>query len=119
MAALDMNKLKQDLEIMDKNIRQLEKLYSDFCEGVIYREPKEMRAQTDALVQRWWGKPTANSMLRFQLQNLVQRYRTYKEKWDRQVRLKNRRESEEFMGKETLDRLRRGKPEKDVDEMFE
>ncbi len=95
MPLLDSNQLKQDLQLIEKNIRQLDGKYTDFFDGVIALEPKELRAQTEALVRRWWGKPVANTMLRFQLQNLVQRYRAYREKWDRQLRNKLRSEREE------------------------
>lgn len=93
--ALDSNQLKQDIEIIEKNIRQLDGKYTDFFDGVIALEPKELRTQTETLVRRWWGKPIANTMLRFKLQNLVQRYKAYKEKWDRQMRAKLRDEREE------------------------
>ena len=93
--ALDSNQLKQDVEIIEKNIRQLEGKYTDFFDGVIALEPKELRAQTEALVRRWWGRPIANTMLQFKLRNLVQRYKTYKEKWDRQLRAKLRNERED------------------------
>jgi hypothetical protein len=97
MPALDSNQLKQDLEIIERNIRQLEGKYTDFFDGVISVEPKELRAQTETLVRRWWGKPVvSNTMLRFKLQNLVQRYKAYREKWDRQLRAKIKKEQEEF-----------------------
>lgn len=95
MPALDSNQLRQDLEIIDRNIRQLEAKYSDYIDGVTSVEPKELRTQTEALVNRWWGKPTANTMLRFKLQNTVQKYKTYKEKWDRLLRIKMKNERED------------------------
>lgn len=95
MAILDSSQLEKDLELIDKNIRTLEARYTDFLEGVIANEPKEMRTNTEALLQRWWGKPIANAMLRFRYQNMMQRYRSYKEKWDRQLRLKARSDREE------------------------
>ena len=96
MPALDSNQLQQDLEIIEKNIRQLEAKYTDYLDGVIALEPKELRTQTEALVNRWWGRPVANTMLKFRLQNTVQKYKTYKEKWDRllRIKLKNNREDE-------------------------
>jgi hypothetical protein len=94
--ALDSNQLKQDVEIIEKNIRQLDGKYTDFFDGVIALEPKELRAHTETLVRRWSGKPVSNTMLKFKFQNLVQRYRTYKEKWDRKLRIKIRKEREEF-----------------------
>lgn len=95
MALLDSKQLQQDLEIIEKNIMQLEKKYTDFFEGVTSLEPKELRTQTEALVQRWWGKPVPNAMLRFKRENIVQKYRMYKEKWDRQLRLKSRKDKED------------------------
>ena len=58
-------------------------------------EPKELRTQTDTLVNRWWGKPVANTMLRFKLQNTVQKYKAYKEKWTRLLRIKKKSEMDE------------------------
>ena len=95
MPALDSNQLRQDLEIIDRNIRQLEAKYTDYLDGVTSVEPKELRTQTEVLVKRWWGKPTANTMLRFKLQNTVQKYKTYKEKWDRLLRIKQKNERED------------------------
>ena len=95
MPALDSNQLKQDLDVIERNIKQLEAKYTDFFEGVTSVEPKEMRAQTETLVNRWWGKPVANTMLRFRRENLVQRYRSYREKWDRQLRKKRKAELED------------------------
>jgi len=96
MPALDSNQLQQDIEIIERNIRQLDGKYTDFFDGAIALEPKELRAHTEALVRRWWGKPISNTMLRFKLQNLVQRYKAYREKWDRQLRIKLRNDREEF-----------------------
>jgi len=118
MPALDSKQMKQDLEIIEKNIRQLEKRYTDFFDSVISNEPKELRAQTEALVQRWWGKPVTNTMLRFQLQNIVQRYKAYKEKWDRQLRTKQKldaREAEEQIKKDLLKKAKQNESE----EIFE
>lgn len=95
MALLDTNQLRQDLEIIDDNIRLLEKQYNDYFGGVSYLEPKALLAQTNALVMKWWGKPVSNTQLKFKLQNLVQRYNSYKEKWNRQLRMKARAEKEE------------------------
>jgi hypothetical protein len=97
MALLDSNQLAQDLQIIEQNIRQLEKRYDDYFDGKIANAPKELRTQTEALVLRWWGKPISNTMLRFQFQNIVQRWRTYKEKWDRKVRIKEKNEREELI----------------------
>ena len=95
MPGLDSNQLRQDLEIIEKNIRRLEAQYSEYFDNVISVEPKQLRTQTEALVNRWWGKPYVSStMLKFKLQNTVQKYRAYKEKWDRMMRLKMKSERE-------------------------
>lgn len=92
MPALDSNQLRQDLEVIERNIRQLEAKYTDYFDSVTSMEPKELRTQTETLVNRWWGKPVGNAMMRFKLQNVVQKYKTYKEKWDRQLRIKKKNE---------------------------
>jgi hypothetical protein len=94
--ALDSSQLKQDVEIIERNIRQLDGKYNDFFDGVIALEPKELRAQTETLVRRWQGKPIANTMLKFKFRNIEQRYKLYREKWDRKLRAKLREEREEF-----------------------
>lgn len=97
MALLSPSELKQDIQIIEENINLLEKQYNEFFEGVIFLEPKALRARTDALVRKWWGKPIANTQLRFKVQNLVQRYNAYKEKWNRNLRLKIQREREDVL----------------------
>ena len=119
MPPLSSKNLQQDLEIIEKNIKQLEKRYLDFFDGVISHEPKELRAQTEALVQRWWGKPTPNTMLRFQLQNIVQRYKSYKEKWDRQLRTKMKLDAKEEEEQMKKDALKKTKPVVEAEEVFE
>lgn len=96
MALFDPKQIQQDLDMIEENIKLLEKRYTDFFDGVTSIEPKALRARTEALVRKWWGKPVANTRLRFRVQNLVQRYNTYKEKWNRQLRIKFREEREEF-----------------------
>lgn len=95
MPLFDPKELKQDLEMIEKNTKTLEKQYTDFFEGVLASEPKALRIQTEALVRKWWGRPMANAGSRFQVQNMVQRYNSFKEKWDRRLRIKARAEREE------------------------
>jgi hypothetical protein len=95
MPALDSNQLRQDLEVIERNIRQLEAKYSDYFDGVVSYQPKELLTQTDTLIKRWSGKPVANTMMRFKLQNILQKYKTYKEKWNRLLRNKLKDEKEE------------------------
>jgi hypothetical protein len=95
MAILDRSQIQQDLQIIEENIKLLEKRYDDYFNGVVSFEPTALRAQTDALVRKWWGKPVTNTRVRFKLQNVVQRYNAYKEKWGRLLRLKAKAEKEE------------------------
>lgn len=88
MALVYNRQFQQDLQTIEDNIKTLEKRYKDFFDGVSDLEPIALRAQTDALIRKWWGKPTSNTQMRFRIQNIVQRYNTYKEKWGRQLRLK-------------------------------
>lgn len=92
MALVYNRQFQQDLQTIEENIKVLEKRYKDFFDGVSALEPTALRAQTDALIRRWWGKPISNTQMRFKIQNIVQRYITYKEKWGRQLRLKAKQE---------------------------
>ncbi|MCP4397394.1 MAG: hypothetical protein GY801_08870 [bacterium] len=94
MAILDQRQINQDLQLIEENINLLDKRYHEYCEGVISLEPKALRAQTDALVRKWWGKPVASTQARFRLQNVVQRFNSYKEKWGRQLRTKLKQDKE-------------------------
>ncbi|MDY0095483.1 MAG: hypothetical protein RBT80_22540 [Candidatus Vecturithrix sp.] len=94
MALFANKEFQQDLKMIEDNIKTLEKQYMDYFDNVISVEPKALRAQTEALIRKWWGKPISNAQLRFQIQNIVQRYNIYKEKWNRQLRLKSREERE-------------------------
>ncbi len=95
MAFNDSSQIEQDIRTIQDNIALLEKQYVEFFAGAISAEPKPLLIQTEALVRKWWGRPISNAQLRFQVQNLVQRFNSYKEKWTRQTRLKTIADSEE------------------------
>ena len=95
MAFNDSSQIEQDIRTIQDNIALLEKQYVEFFAGAISAEPKPLLIQTEALVRNWWGRPISNAQLRFQVQNLVQRFNSYKEKWTRQTRLKTIADSEE------------------------
>jgi len=88
------DEFEKDMATIDQNLRQLTVLYEDYFALKIYREPKELRAQTEALIQKWRVKPVVRAASRFKLQNLIQRYNAFKEKWDRQLRIKEKEERE-------------------------
>ena len=95
MAFNDSSQIEQDIRTIQDNIALLEKQCVEFFAGAISAEPKPLLIQTEALVRKWWGRPISNAQLRFQVQNLVQRFNSYKEKWTRQTRLKTIADSEE------------------------
>lgn len=95
MAFNDSSQIEQDIRTIQDNIALLEKQYVEFFAEAISAEPKPLLIQTEALVRKWWGRPISNAQLRFQVQNLVQRFNSYKEKWTRQTRLKTIADSEE------------------------
>jgi hypothetical protein len=86
--------IEVDLQIIDGNLRQLVKLYEDFFAHKIYKEPKELRTQTEFLIQKWKSKIIPRTLHRFKFENLAQRYSIFKEKWDRQMRIREKEERE-------------------------
>ena len=96
MAFNDNTQMQQDLDLIEANIKLLEKQYSDYLVGAIANEPKPLLIQTDALIRKWWGKPITNTQLKFRIQNLVQRFNSYKEKWTRQMIAKAKAEKEDI-----------------------
>jgi hypothetical protein len=86
--------IEVDMAIIESNLRQLIPLYEDFFSRKTSKEPKELRAQTELLIQKWKAKIIARVLHRFKFQNIAQRYSVFKEKWDKQLRIKEREERE-------------------------
>ncbi len=57
MALFANKEFQQDLKMIEDNIKTLEKQYMDYFDNVISVEPKALRAQTEALIRKWWGNP--------------------------------------------------------------
>lgn len=85
---------EKDIAIIEANLKQLIVLYEDYFCGKIYREPKEIRMQTETLIQKWRARSIVKASARFKFQTLLQRYHTFKEKWDRQLRIKEKEDQE-------------------------
>jgi hypothetical protein len=87
---------EKDMAVIEANVKQLIVLYEDYFCGKIYREPKEIRFQTETLIQKWRARTLSKASARFRFQTLLQRFNTFKEKWDRQLRIKEREEGGEI-----------------------
>jgi hypothetical protein len=78
--------LVEDLELIEKSIRQLQIEWEKFFGGVEKKPPNELRSRVESLLRRYAGGEIRNSTERFRYQNLVARYGTFSELWSKRLR---------------------------------
>jgi hypothetical protein len=78
--------LAEDLELIEKSIRQLQIEWEKFFGGVEKKPPNELRSRVEGLLRRYAGGEIRNNAERFRYQNLVARYGTFSELWAKRLR---------------------------------
>lgn len=79
--------IKADLDLMERQIEQLKVDYEKFFVGVIKVEPTQLRGVITRTIQRYNSIHITNAMLAFRYKNLVARFITYQEYWNRILRM--------------------------------
>jgi len=79
--------LVDDLIQLDQLLAELIQRYEQYFIGLEKREPLKLRADVDRLVRRYTGVPINNTMYKHKYTMLVARLNTYKEHWNRILRL--------------------------------
>jgi len=75
-----------DLELLEKSIRQLQIEWDKFFGGIERKPPMDLKAKVEAIVRRHANVEIRNNTERFRYQNLVARYNTFSELWTKRLR---------------------------------
>lgn len=76
----------EDIDILDTKISKLKVEYEQYFLRVIKKQPIQLREEIDRLVNSYHGRSIGNSAHRFRLNNLVSKYNSYKNYWNRTLR---------------------------------
>jgi hypothetical protein len=76
----------EDLDFLEKSIRQLQIEWEKFFGGVEKKPPSDLKSKVDAVVRRHANAEIRNNAERFRYQNLVARYNTFSELWSKRLR---------------------------------
>ena len=76
----------EDLEFLEKSIRQLQIEWEKFFGGVERKPPTDLKARVDNVVRRYANAEIRNNAERFRYSNLVARYNTFSELWAKRLR---------------------------------
>jgi hypothetical protein len=78
--------LLEDLDLIEKSVRQLQIEWEKFFAGVERKPPTDLKARVEALIRRNAGEEIRNNADRFRYQNLIARYSTFAELWNKRLR---------------------------------
>jgi hypothetical protein len=77
---------KEDLDKLQEDIERLKFEYDQYFQGFSKLPPEALRKEVQRTVNRFVGFQSPNTGLKYRAQNLVQRFTTYKQLWDRILR---------------------------------
>lgn len=78
--------LNEDLDILEKSIRQLQIEWEKFFSGIERKPPVDLRTKLEAMVRRYSNAEIRNNTERFRFQNLASRYQAFAELWAKRLR---------------------------------
>jgi len=78
--------LNEDLDLLEKSIRQLQIEWEKFFSGIERKPPVDLRTKLEAMVRRYSNAEIRNNTERFRFQNLASRYQTFAELWAKRLR---------------------------------
>jgi hypothetical protein len=78
--------VNEDLDQIDKAIRQLQIEWEKFFGGVERKPPTDLKARVEALIRKHANSEIRNNTERFRYQNLSARYNTFNEMWGKRLR---------------------------------
>jgi hypothetical protein len=76
----------EDLEWLQKTIRQLQIEWDKFFGGVEKKPPTDLRNKVEAMIRKYAGVEMRNNQERFRYQSLTARYSTFNELWNKRLR---------------------------------
>lgn len=78
--------LAEDLDALDKSIRQLQIEWDKFFGGAERKPPLDLKAKVEGLIRRYAYSEMRNNTERFRYQTLTSRYNTFNELWSKRLR---------------------------------
>ena len=78
--------LPEDLDVIEKGIRQLQIEWEKFFGGVEKKPPVDAKTRLEGLIRRYSNAEIRNNTERFRFQNLTSRYQTFAELWAKRLR---------------------------------
>jgi hypothetical protein len=79
--------IAEDVVILDQKLNELIKRYEQYFIGLEKREPVILLGEVEKLVRRNTGTPINNTMYKHRFTTLVARLNTYREHWNRILKL--------------------------------
>ncbi len=79
--------IAEDVLILDKKMNELITKYEQYFIGLEKREPLQLVGEVEKLVRRYSGVPINNTMYKHRFTMLVARLNTYREHWNRILKL--------------------------------
>jgi hypothetical protein len=79
--------IAEDVVILDQKLNELIKKYEQYFIGLEKREPLQQLGDVEKLVRRYTGTPINNTMYKHRFNTLVARFNTYREHWNRILKL--------------------------------
>lgn len=81
-----MKGLESDLAVLEGTLRQLESEYEQFLSGKVRIQPMKTEAEVQRMIRVYSTRGIQNPSLRFRYTNIVARYNSFKNVWERKVR---------------------------------
>jgi hypothetical protein len=79
--------IAEDVILLDKKLNELIIKYEQYFIGLEKREPLSVLGEVEKLVRRYSGVPINNTMYKHRFTMLVARFNTYREHWNRILKL--------------------------------
>ena len=78
--------LDDDLDTIERSIRQLQIEWEKFFSGLEKKPPMDMKTRLERLIRKYAGEEIRNNTERFRYQTLTARYATFNELWSKRLR---------------------------------
>jgi hypothetical protein len=78
--------LNEDLDLLEKSIRQLQIEWEKFFSGIERKPPVDLRTKLEGMIRRYSNAEIRNNTERFRFQNLATRYQSFSELWAKRLR---------------------------------
>ena len=76
----------EDLDVLERSLKQLQIEWEKFFGGVEKKPPSEMKVRVEALIRKYAYAELRNNTERFRYQTMSSRYATFNELWNKRLR---------------------------------